>query len=187
MYERHQTLGVRFLVAQDALSIYVNAANPVRDLGQEQLRGLFAGTITDWSEVGGEPGAGAGDREAAELGHPPVLPRPRAGGRALCDFRDNRADDPRRSWRRSPPTRGPSATAARPIASTGSCRRPWTVSRRPPRTSVADRYPLTRYLVFYTAEPPIGRARDFIDWCLGGEGQRVVADVGYVPLWSRGR
>ena len=48
------------------------------------------------------------------------------------------------------------------------------------------RYPLTRYLVFYTARPPEGLARRFIEWCLGPDGQRVVAEVGYVPLWALG-
>jgi phosphate transport system substrate-binding protein len=48
------------------------------------------------------------------------------------------------------------------------------------------RYPLARYLSFYTAEPPTGLVAGFLDWCVGPEGQRVVADVGYLPLWERG-
>ena len=40
-------------VAYDAIAVIVNPANPVRDLTIEQVRGIFAGEITNWSEVGG--------------------------------------------------------------------------------------------------------------------------------------
>ena len=53
LYERFDTLGVRYLVAQDALSVYLNRTNPIRDLGLDQLRGLFDGSVSDWSELGG--------------------------------------------------------------------------------------------------------------------------------------
>ena len=46
------------------------------------------------------------------------------------------------------------------------------------------RYPLTRYLAFLTTEPPTGLSRRFIDWCLSTEGQSVVAEIGYIPLWK---
>lgn len=48
-----QTIGLGF----SAQVIIVNRANPVTGLSQEQLRGIFGGTIRDWSEVGGTPGA----------------------------------------------------------------------------------------------------------------------------------
>ncbi len=49
----------------------------------------------------------------------------------------------------------------------------------------AGRYPLARYLAFYTVEPPAGLAKRFIDFCQGADGQAVVAEVGYIPLWER--
>jgi phosphate transport system substrate-binding protein len=47
-----------------------------------------------------------------------------------------------------------------------------------------DRYPLIRYLYFYTIDTPRGRIKDFIDWVLK-DGQAVVCDVGYIPLWEK--
>lgn len=41
-------------VALDALAIYVHDSNPVSRLSLEQLRGIFDGTISNWSEVGGK-------------------------------------------------------------------------------------------------------------------------------------
>ncbi|WP_373119347.1 substrate-binding domain-containing protein [Holdemania massiliensis] len=40
----------------DALVFLVNRGNPVDTLSQTQLQDIYAGEITDWSEVGGEPG-----------------------------------------------------------------------------------------------------------------------------------
>jgi len=36
--------------------LIVHSSNPVTGLTQEQIRGIFSGAITDWGEVGGNPG-----------------------------------------------------------------------------------------------------------------------------------
>lgn len=41
------------IVAYDAIVPFVHPANPVRNLTLEQLRSLYDGTLTSWSEVGG--------------------------------------------------------------------------------------------------------------------------------------
>ena len=43
-------------------------------------------------------------------------------------------------------------------------------------------YPLSRELFWYTAGQPSGSLKDFVDWVLGAEGQKVVTEVGYYPL-----
>ena len=48
LHARLGTLGVRFLVAQDALSVYLNPSNPVRDLSLDALRRLFSGEVRSW-------------------------------------------------------------------------------------------------------------------------------------------
>jgi len=41
-------------VATDALVFIVNASNPINSLTLEQIQGIYTGSITNWSEVGGE-------------------------------------------------------------------------------------------------------------------------------------
>ncbi|MEY4934911.1 MAG: hypothetical protein RIS64_1270 [Bacteroidota bacterium] len=45
------------VVALDGIAVVVNSANPVKELKKQQLRDIFTGKITDWSQVGGTKGA----------------------------------------------------------------------------------------------------------------------------------
>lgn len=62
------------VVAKDGIGIIVNTENAVKDLTMEQIKNIYNGTITNWSEVGGADGeivvvnreAGSGTRDAFE-------------------------------------------------------------------------------------------------------------------------
>jgi phosphate transport system substrate-binding protein len=47
-----------------------------------------------------------------------------------------------------------------------------------------DKYPIARYLYFYTIKKPDTVVKSFIDWVLGKEGQRVVKEINYIPLFE---
>lgn len=61
-------------LALDGIALIVSADNPVSDLTMEQVTDIFAGTITDWREAGGNDGtiscvgreAGSGTRDGFE-------------------------------------------------------------------------------------------------------------------------
>jgi phosphate transport system substrate-binding protein len=184
IYDRFATLGVRVLVAQDALSVFVHDDNPVRSLSLDQLRGLFDGSIDSWAAVGGD------EERVLPVVRPPssgshrffrdhvLMGRPYASGAvAVASTRDVLAAvaDHRGAIGygglayRMP---GVAAIAVDGVAPSEAAVR-------------ANRYPLARYLAFYAAEPPEGLAGRFVDWCLGPEGQAIVAEAGYVPLWRR--
>jgi phosphate transport system substrate-binding protein len=42
------------VVGYDGLALFVNKANPVKDLGKEQLKSLFMGKVKSWKELGGK-------------------------------------------------------------------------------------------------------------------------------------
>lgn len=46
----------RTVIALDALAIAVSPENPLSTIAQENVARIFAGQVTDWSEVGGAPG-----------------------------------------------------------------------------------------------------------------------------------
>ena len=42
------------IVGYDGLAVFVNKANPVKDLSKEQLKDLFTGKVKSWKELGGK-------------------------------------------------------------------------------------------------------------------------------------
>jgi phosphate transport system substrate-binding protein len=50
------------------------------------------------------------------------------------------------------------------------------------QTAIEGTYPLARPLYLFTREAPKGAVLEFIEWVLGEEGQRLVNDIGYVPV-----
>jgi phosphate transport system substrate-binding protein len=51
---------------------------------------------------------------------------------------------------------------------------------------LSGRYPISRYLYWYTAGEPTGEMKKLVDWVLGPEGQKLVQEVGYYPLPKAG-
>jgi phosphate transport system substrate-binding protein len=182
IYQEFGTLGVRFLVAQDALSVFVNRTNPVRGLKVEELAGLFDGRIRSWAEVGGE-----------NLAVVAVVRPPSSGSHRF--FRDHvlKGASYRADASTVARTSGVLDTVAADPAAVGyggvAYTRDGVVAIAldgvaPTAEGVrSGAYPLARYLVFYAVAPPTGAAKSFIDFCLSPAGQLIVADVGYVPLF----
>jgi len=44
------------------------------------------------------------------------------------------------------------------------------------------KYPIARPLFMYTNGEPAGDVKTYIDWILGPDGQKIVGDLGFVPL-----
>lgn len=178
--ERHGYLGVSFLVAKDALSIYVHPENPVRNLNLAQVREIFTGKITNWKIVGGA------DAEIV------LLHRAPNSGTYLY-FQEHVLDGQpySPSARTMPGTQAiVNAIAENPgaIGYGGIAYGKKIVHCRvggvaPTEENVRnDSYPISRYLYFYTIKEPSGMVKSFIDWVLSREGQREVKQIGYVPL-----
>jgi phosphate transport system substrate-binding protein len=48
--------------------------------------------------------------------------------------------------------------------------------------TIAKTYPIARPLFIYSLGEPEGALKEYIDWCFGAEGQKIVTDSGYVSL-----
>jgi phosphate transport system substrate-binding protein len=175
-------LGISILCAKDALSIYVNSGNPVRDLTLAQVRDLFTGRIRSWDAVGGEPtpihvlvrepnsGTRAFLQEHVLQGDTfAAAARTIAGTSALAD---SVAADPQ-AIGFGGVAYGANVTHCRIEGASAS-----------PGDVRAGTYPLSRYLYLYTVDSPRGMAKRFVDYVLSPEGQRIVREVGYIPLWE---
>lgn len=180
--EKYHTVGLSFLVAKDALSIYIHPDNPVRNLSIAQLKNIFTGRIKNWKQVGGknEPIV--------------VVTRPPNSGTYLYFKRHILNED---EYCREAQTLPTTETVVKFIGKTKNaigyggiayganlvhCK---IENVSPTLDNIhKDRYPITRYLYFYTSDTPHGILKQFIDWVLGREGQSAVANIGYIPLWK---
>jgi ABC-type phosphate transport system substrate-binding protein len=50
----------------------------------------------------------------------------------------------------------------------------------------AGTYPIARPLLIYTLGEPSGALKHFLDWTLSKDGQKIVGDIGYIPLETPG-
>jgi phosphate transport system substrate-binding protein len=180
------TPAIETKVALDALTVYVNADNPIEEISLGALARIFVGEVTHWKEVGARAHAIVlYGRESSSGTYAYFKERVLAGR----DF--------------TPSTQSLGGTAAVANAVKGD---PFGIGYggiaylegikalrirkedgAPPvaptlATTQDGSYPLSRFLYLYTAGEASGDLKKFIDWVQGPEGQRGITDVGYYPL-----
>ncbi|MBN1351078.1 phosphate ABC transporter substrate-binding protein [candidate division KSB1 bacterium] len=179
--EKYGYLGIRHLVAKDALSIYVHPQNPVQNLTVEQLKHIFTGKINLWNQLGGNDDAIR------------VLIRSPNSGTYLY-FKEHILDGEAYSPQAQTMTTTSAivdAVANNPAAIGyggivyGSEVIHCKIENIAPTDATVrnDSYPIIRYLYLYTINTPRGQVKSFIDWVLT-DGQKIVQQVGYIPLWE---
>lgn len=180
--ERHQRLGIAYLVAKDALSVYLNNVNTVSNLTLEQLKDVFTGKIKNWSELGGKSNPIS------------VITRSPNSGTYLY-FKEHVLNNEIYSTE-SEIFYSTQKVVEKIISDEnaigyggtayGENVRHCKIDGVSPSVSnvIHDKYPIARYLYLYTLDTPKGHIKDFIDWILDMPGQVVIAKVGYIPLFQ---
>ncbi|GIV11231.1 MAG: phosphate ABC transporter substrate-binding protein [Fimbriimonadales bacterium] len=176
-------------VALDGLAIAVHVSNPVESLTLEQLRQIYLGQLTNWRQVEGE--------------NRPIVALSRDANSGTHDFFKQRLLRDR-AWGRNVRFLATTIDEAREVARNPNAiayggaayfvNRPELKLLRiaaragdeaypPDLNSVrARRYPIWRYLYYYTDGKPRGAVAEFIHWTTSASGQALVKEVGYFPL-----
>ncbi|MBR9978544.1 MAG: phosphate ABC transporter substrate-binding protein [Bacteroidetes bacterium] len=182
MLEKRRTLGFSILTSKDALSVYLHPDNPVRNLTLQQLRGLFSGRISSWSEIGGPP------LPVQVIGRPP-----NSGTFFFFEEHVLQGESYASTTLTIPTTSAlikhimsePGAIGYGGLAFGADVIHASIDGIAPTAENVRNgSYPIARYLYLYAAEAPHGVVKDFIDWVLSDAGQRIVQEIGYIPLWE---
>lgn len=179
-------------VAQDAIAVVVNPANPVDQLSMQQISAIYTGQITNWQEVGGEnrpivllsreSNSGTyvffleevirqGNSDSELLFSPDTLLLPSSEG-ISAEIRQN------------PNAIGYDGLGyVTPDQKTlGVAVSPDSPAVKPSIATVVDgSYPISRPLFMYTPGPPAGAVKTYLDW-ITTAGQQQVKDLGFVPL-----
>lgn len=175
------------IIAYDALAVIVHPENKVNNLTREQLEDIFTGKIKNWSELGGD------DLE--------ILPYSRETSSGTYEFfKDNVMSGKNyASGIMSMPANGSiiqsvgqtkGAISYVGVAYINQSVQPVSVSFDQGETFVAptaknvknESYPIVRPLYYYYLVTPEQPEKEFMDFILSDEGQKIVEEVGYISI-----
>jgi phosphate transport system substrate-binding protein len=176
------SLGLVFLIAKDALSIYVNPKNTVNDLSITQLKEIYSGKVNNWTMLNGK-----------DTLIVPVVRNPNSGTYLYFmehvlegnEYTPNSVTEPTTKEIVKFVEDNENAIGYGGMGYKGNVIHARINGVEPSENNVRnDTYPIIRYLHFFTTKTPSGTIKNFIDWVLSPTGQSVVRKSGFIPLWE---
>lgn len=168
------------VVARDGIAIVLNPENLLGDLKLEEVRKVYAGEITRWSDLGGTNTKitvitreeGSGTRGAFEA---LVMKGSRITSAALVQDSTGAV--------RQMVASDPASVGYISLDLVDASVKPLRIDGVPPTEAAIDagKYTLVRPFLFLIKGEPTREARDFIDWIRGPEGQALTRKEGLLP------
>lgn len=184
---------IEYVIARDAIAVIVNPDNPIDKLTIGQISAIYSGEITNWSQLGGEDrpivklsretNSGThvyflenvlrqGDKDSKLLFSMDTLLLPSSEGIIKETSQNKNAI--------GYDGLGYVTDEVKVIAvasdDTGEYIFPSV------DTVNSGSYPIARELYMYTNGEPSGRLAEYMDWIFSEEAQKIVADLGFVPI-----
>lgn len=167
-------------VARDGVAVIVNENNPIQGLTLEQITKIYAGEIVNWSEVGGNDlqitvygrEEGSGTRDCFDsvvlkkLSVSPTALAKKSNGEVQIGIQEDASGIGYVSL-------GYINGVKSLLVNDVEC----TIE-----TCQQGTYPIVRRLYFITQTIPSDAVNAFLNFCRGEEGQKIVAENGFVPL-----
>jgi phosphate transport system substrate-binding protein len=181
---------VEWKVALDGISVIVNTANPLEEITYEQLRGIYNGAITDWSEVDGDAGVVVAYGRQSTSGTYVYF------NEEVLDEDDYRADKQQLAGNAEiveaviSDSNGIGYVGVAYAEARGDELKILKVKKEasdtsylPTPTNIANgNYPVSRYLYVYTDGIPEGETAGYLRYILGSDGQEIASEVGYISI-----
>ncbi len=179
--------------AMDALVFMVNAGNPVESLTLEQLRGIYTGEITNWSEVGGEDAEIVAFQRNAESGSQVLMEKLVMDGTEMIDPPEGGMVGEMGTLISAVKEYDNSANAigytvyyyAHDMQMADGLKLLKVDGVEPDAETIGSgEYPFLNpyYVAIDAAEPENSMTRVLFDWILGPDGQKLVDMQGYVAV-----
>jgi phosphate transport system substrate-binding protein len=170
------------IVAYDGIAVIVNSGNPIKSLTKKQVEQIFTGEVADWSAVGGSSGK-------------------------ISIYTRNTSSGTYSDWKELAMKKRDYAPSSQKMA--GNEQIAAEVGKNPngigyvgmaydkasgikvipvdgispsTQTVLGKTYPYARPTFYYTNGEPSGLAKEFLDFTIGPAGQKIVAQVGFVPI-----
>ncbi|HMK54934.1 MAG TPA: phosphate ABC transporter substrate-binding protein [Methanobacteriaceae archaeon] len=174
----------QYQIAKDGIVVVVNNANSISDLSKDQVKSIFGGNSTDWSNVGGNSGKitvvtreeGSGTRDAfISL----IM-----GGKNGTNITGSAIVQSSTEAIKQAVKGDPNAIGYISLADlNGDVKALKIGGITPSEQTVKDgTYVVQRPFIFLTKGDAKGATKDFIDWVLSPAGQAIVQKAGAVPV-----
>jgi phosphate transport system substrate-binding protein len=186
LLSKYQSAGVEVKVARDGITVYLNTNNSVKEMTLEQIKGIYTGKIKNWKEVGG-PNA-------------PIVLYGRENSSGTYDFFKEHVlnkEDFANTMQALPGT----AAVVNAVKSdkngigfggVGYAKDLKECAVKASATAEAflptkdnidsEKYPISRYLYLYLRQSPAGEIKNFLDFILSPDGQKIVTNEGFFPV-----
>ncbi len=176
-------------IAMDGIAVVVNNANPIEDLSLEEIKSIYTGRITNWSDLDGIDF----DKEIV------IVSRDSSSG-TFGVFNDvvNDGKIDGNPIRLTPTalTQSSNGDIAGTVADTegaigyvglgylsDNLKAVKVEGVKPTNATVANgQFPIARPLYMFTDGWPQGEIKKFLNFVLSTEGQKLIEQIGYVPL-----
>ncbi|HEX7515729.1 MAG TPA: phosphate ABC transporter substrate-binding protein [Chthoniobacterales bacterium] len=170
------------IVAYDGIAVIVNSANPIKSLTKKQVEQIFTGEVADWSAVGGSSGKFS------------IYTRNTSSG-TYSDFKElaMKKRDYAGTSQKMAGNEQIAAEVGKNANGVGYVGLAYTKASGIKVMSIdgvlpsvqtvhAKTYPYARPTFYYTNGDPSGLAKQFLDFTISGAGQKIVGQVGFVPI-----
>lgn len=169
-----------YVVAMDGIAVVVNTSNPVTNLSKAQVKAIFTGKISNWSEVGGN------DEKIVVVSRDSASGTFEAFGELALNKEKVRADALMQASNQAVATTIKNTKGAIGYVGLGYMKGLADVSidgvEASIETVLSGKYSYSRPLFMYTNGPAKGEAKEYLDFVLSEDGQDIVKREGFVGL-----
>src|SRR5882757_5588042 len=170
------------IVAFDGIAVIVNAGNPVKSLSKKQVEQIFTGEITDWSAVGGSGGKISVYTRNTSSGTYAEFKELAMKKRDYAPDSQKLAGNEQIAQEVGKNPNGVGYIGLAYTKASGIKVVPIDGASPSKESVLAKSYPYARPTFFYTNGEPTGAVKEFINFTVGPDGQKIVEQVGFVPI-----
>jgi phosphate transport system substrate-binding protein len=168
-------------IAMDGIAVIVHPSNKVSGLTKNQVKDIYTGKISDWSALGGE------SQKIVVVSRDSASGTFESFGEMALDKEKVRSDALMQASNQavaSAVAKTPGGIGYVGLGYISSQVKAVTLNGVMPssKTVLSNKYSLARPLFMYTNGSPQGVVKDFLDFVLSEEGQKLVEEAGFVGL-----